>query len=318
MTDTLTTPPPLPAGLLRYDGPTDFHDMERAAQLLATAKTAVHPRYRTRPGDCLTLLFRARALDVPVGVAFDHIYVNDAVGKSGLSAQLMGALLRRAGITWEPVTANTQTVKLVFFRHTTDARGRRRRHKLGASEWTMIQAKDAGLTRFTHWQMFPEDCLRARALARGCRHLFPDVVMGMGYTPEEVRLAGADGDTLPTDGNPDAIPAEVQEFLDEAATEGTTVDNIRRDIIKRAKRANLLDYGLPDGQTLQQALHAACLLALSRASDEALATPPAQSEPTVADAPAGTGNLPCNCPAEHVIRTGVHLPTCGDLVGVSA
>ncbi len=318
---------PIRGTLGGYDGPATDEGLERHAVLLATARCTTHPLYRRSPGDCLTLLYRARSLNIPVGVALDQVYINTTVGRAGLSAQLMAALLRRAGVDWEAVVETDQLVELWFYwgadsiarltRWRRTHRGRRPEPR-GRVTWRIREAATAGLTKREQWRLWPVDCLWARALARGCRRFFSHLVMGMGYTPEEVHDMGA-GYAAPEDlDDASQTDPDVQEFLEQANSESATPDLIRSDIIARARKAKLHKHVLPDRRTLEQALMdiwrvktAAQSAARADAALAGLGDPPADTAPpAVFDAPAGEGDLPCRCPAALIIAGNPHLAGC--------
>jgi hypothetical protein len=285
-----------------YTGPTTTPHRMAEAELLATARSTLHPMYRRSPGDCLTLLHRAEALDVPVGLAIDHVYINTAIGRAGLSAQLMAALLLRAGIRWTVVEETDQVVRLRF---------RRGRKTIGTVSWRIREAVAAGLTRREHWRLWPTDCLWARAMARACRRYFSDIVMGLAYTPEEVYDMGQ-VDTAPDE--VETLAPEVQDVLAEATDDDVTAAAVRDEIIPRARKAKLLRVQLPDGRTVEQALNDAWLAAAGREdaarADAALAqlTPPLAEVPAdVLDAPAGEGALPCDCPTSVLVSGQGHV-----------
>lgn len=301
--------PPIHGSLGLFDGPSSDDGMERHAVLLATARCSMHPLYRRSPGDCLTLLYRAKALNIPVGVALDHVYINTAIGRAGLSAQLMAALLLRAGITWKTPKLNDQLVEMVFYRG---------RKKIGSVTWTIREAARAHLTKREHWQLWPVDCLWARAMARGCRRFFSDQVMGMGYTPEELFDMDA-AESAPEE--VEQVDPAVQDFLDQADSESATSDLIRGDIMARARKAKLLKATLPDGRTLEQALtdvwRAKAAREAAARADAALSgvsedKPAAGEIPAALTAPAGEGDLPCGCPSAVVLSGDGHLATCKD------
>lgn len=292
-----------------YDGPTDTAGRHQEAQLMATARCSLHPLYRRSPGDCLLLLYRAQALDIPVGLAVDHIYINAEIGKAGLTAQLMSYLLLRAGITWTTVRSNRSVVELKFSR----GRGRRKR-TLGTVKWEIEEAVAARIAHRQHWQDWPEDCLRARCIPRAVRALgLTDVVMGMGYSPEELFDMNA-GEAAPE--QVEQLPDDVAELIGQADDDTATPDLIRADIMVRARKAKLHGFQLPDGQTLQQHLeqvwrHKTAMLEAASA-DTVISTvaEPAAGPAPVLDAPAGEGIYPCGCPAAHIIASGAHLGTC--------
>lgn len=316
--------PSLPHTLGTYDGPISETGLERHATLLATTRCAIHPLYRRSPGDCLTLLYRAKALSIPVGVAIDHIYINTATGKAGLSAQLIAALLRRNNVDWETREESDQAVE--FWYYWGDemllarlARWRRTRRNQpptprGKARWTIGEAAGAGLTRRDRWQLWPTDCLWARAMARGSRRHFSHIVMGMGYTPEEVADM-VDPDTAPAEETDLTIDPAVQDLLDAATAVDVTADTIRHSLIPQAKKTKLLRTELPDGRTLEQALNEAWLVATgqeaARRADAAMATPDTPdtqlAAPEVLDAPAGEGSADCGCPTAALISGQGHV-----------
>lgn len=301
----VTAPPlPTPDHLLPrissigvYTGPTTTANRISEAELMATARCALHPLYRRSPGDCLTLLYRAEALNIPVGIAIDHVYINTATGRAGLSAQLLAYLLLRAGIRWRALKSTREVVELRFYRG---------RKVVGTVEWHIDEAVAAGLTKREHWRLWPNDCLWARAVARGCRKFFSDIVMGLGYTPEEV-YDNTDPDAAPDEAQ--TVSPEVQAVLDEAGADEVTADTIRTQIIPRARKGKLLHERLPDGRTVEQALNDAWLVATARedavradAALTQLGAPAADGvPPEVLDAPAGKGTLPCGCPTDDII-----------------
>ena len=106
--------------------------------------------------------------------------INVIEGKPAISAELMRALVHRAGHEIKPVgkpTSNAVTLK-----------GRRR----GETEWTVVtwevaDAKRAGLLPAkpeAAWTKYPRSMLLARATSELCRQVFSDVIGGL-YTPEE-------------------------------------------------------------------------------------------------------------------------------------
>ena len=57
--------------------------------------------------------------------------------------------------------------------------------------FTMADAKRANLLGKDNWKMYPRSMLSARVTSEAARAVFPDVVAGVSYTPEEI------GDTAP-------------------------------------------------------------------------------------------------------------------------
>ena len=313
--------PAIPFRMRGYDGPTNSTDMTVECRELAAARAAIQGPYQRNPGDVRTLLWRARALDIPVGVAIDHIYIN-MQGKAGLSAQLIAALIRRAGIDW--VTVKTpHLVRFTFFRirWTTSPAGRisKRKDPIGDPvQFELLEAQAAGIAGTKHWQAWPIACMWARAMARAGRELFSDITMGFSYTPEELH-DGTAADAAPA--ATDQISDAVTELIEQALSESATADLIKTDIMVRARR--LLKEHAGDGQTLAQVLADIWQQKiafeedqqLAAAADQAMAaagiTAPAAGPGTDdwKDSPFGEGPAPCTCPSAALL-TDVHEEGC--------
>jgi len=111
--------------------------------------------------------------------AFRSIYV--VKGKPTLSAQLMGALILRAGHSYRVIESSNTRCEIEF---------RRKNGIVYRHEFAIEDAKRAGLGGQT-WQAYPKAMLFSRCMSAGARVAMPDVLAGM-YTPEEM----ADADTV--------------------------------------------------------------------------------------------------------------------------
>lgn len=275
-----------------YDGPLTEAGIAARARRLATA-TAIPPLYRGNPGNCVVIIQKAMALDIPVDTAITNIWWNVDLGKGSATSTLMAAQLRRAGYDFRVTVETTERVRMTFHRD-----GRR----IGPAEWRIEEAVAAGIAWRESWQLYPKDMLWARCLMRGARHLAPEVATGLAYTREEL----ADMEAAAEAGAEAPIHPDVRTLIDEAHTTGTTSDQIKGDITARAKRAKLLHAEAGDGRTLGQVLGEAWMAARAREAEAALAlaesAPPA--ELTDADRPAGAGLAPCGCPFRQLLTTG--------------
>jgi len=102
--------------------------------------------------------------------------VNVIEGRPAASAELMRALVNRAGHRLSVVEARQDRVTL---------HGQRR--DTGASAtvtWTIADATRAKLMGNPAWVKYPRSMLLARATSELCRQIFSDVIGGL-YTPEE-------------------------------------------------------------------------------------------------------------------------------------
>lgn len=320
--------PPVPFRMRGYDGPTTSAGMTEESERLAEARAAIQGPYQRRPGDVRTLLWRARALDIPVGVAIDHIYIT-MQGKAGLSAQLIAALIRRAGVEWTTVKT-PHLVQFTFHKETwyltTTGKIRKRTKQLGVVKFELIEAQTAGIAGTRHWQAWPIPCMWARAMARAGRELFSDITMGFAYTPEELH------DGTATEAAPAAdsqVTEPVLELINQALSEDATAALIKTDIMVRARTARLLKEHAGDGQTLAQVLADIWRQKTAFEEDQELAVaadqamtaagittpnqPAASTDESWKTAQLGEGRLPCGCPNTAVI-TDVHEEGCAGVM----
>lgn len=105
-------------------------------------------------------------------------------GSVAPSAELARALAMRAGEVWVEDESD-QRVIVAARRHGSDVV-----HRV---EWTIGDARRAGLLNKRNWQTYPKAMLYARATAEIVRRVFPDVLGGITQTAEEL------GDDRPDD-----------------------------------------------------------------------------------------------------------------------
>lgn len=144
-----------------------------------------------------------RALGISDMHALRSVHIID--GKASISAELMVALARRAG---HSITGDVGPESCTV-------RGRRGDNgdEMSAT-WTAEMAAKAGLAGKANWKNYPQSMLWARAVSQLCRMLFPDVLAGVSYTPEEAemspeeRVAEVLTTEVPVDGGPEDEPVE--------------------------------------------------------------------------------------------------------------
>lgn len=97
------------------------------------------------------------------------------------SAQLLHTLvLRHSDCEWFVVESATDTKAVVSTRRKSWPPDVDRR-----LEWTIEQAKAAGLTGKDNWRAYPRAMLKARAISELAREAFPEILGGV-YDPEEL------------------------------------------------------------------------------------------------------------------------------------
>lgn len=252
---------PLPAGT---DVPANAAEAMQVAQFLTG--TAMMPAHlRDDPAGIFSVMLIARALDIPMATAFRNI-INMGDGSVGMSATLMQALVIRArhGLYVMDSSLTSATVRATRPGIGHDARGWDTvtfTVEDAARAQLIVRHKDGTISARSRegkpksWELYTEDMLIWRAIARAARRYFPDVLMGMVHTPDEL---GADVDA---EGNPVQVRREaVRVEVDEAVPgfvlrirHADTLDALRA-VLDDITAAGHADTITADGRTLTQAV----------------------------------------------------------------
>jgi hypothetical protein len=166
-------------------------------------RSGLMPKAITRPEQAVIILEMGDALGIPKVFAMQSIFVVN--NKPGQQADLMRALVFRAyPDAIFNVLENTDRICVI--------EAARPGGKVTKFQFTIEQAKRAGLLNKDGWIKYPEAMLLARTTAIVGRVLFADALMGIIYTPEEL---GADVDD---EGNIVAIDKGVLETSETTST----------------------------------------------------------------------------------------------------
>ena len=161
--------------------------------------------YRGKPANVLVALEYGAALGIPPMVSIQQVHV--VQGKPVASAQLIGALVRKAGhrlrVTGDAKRARCEIVRADDPDFTFVA------------EWTIERARDAKLTGKETWRAYPENMLKARAITECARDACPEALAGVSYTAEEL------GDDSPAEAFPTTVEVVPQ------TDDGAEVDSSR-------------------------------------------------------------------------------------------
>ena len=125
----------------------------------------------------MAVIIKGRELGLPPMVSFSNIHI--IKGKPTISAELMLALIYR----------NCPQAYIRFVRYDVNAceiDAARPGMEPSRFNFSIEDAKRAGLTGNPTWQKFPKDMCKARCISAMARSLFPDILMGCSYTPEEM------------------------------------------------------------------------------------------------------------------------------------
>lgn len=156
---------------------------DRIEHAKIVAQSSLIPaEYRGKPADIVWAMDIGDALGVPYTQVMQSMVV--ARGKMTMSADLMGAVVRRAGhklrlredgdsVTADLIRADDPDYKFTV-------------------TWDKGKAQAAGLWGSRGpWQQYPRQMLRARAITEVCRQGASDALAGTVYTPEELESTPA-------------------------------------------------------------------------------------------------------------------------------
>lgn len=181
-----------------------FDLVQKQATVLADSQI-VPSAYRRRSPDIVAAGLAGRAYGWDVMTALRQFHVIE--GTASLKPEAMLGLVRQAGhsVTIERINGDgPESIRVVATGERADTGDRH------VSSFSMADATAAGLSKRKTWQQYRDDMLQWRAVTRLCRALFPDVVLGAGYTPEEVGAENIDAEGVPID----IIDVEVIEDTD--------------------------------------------------------------------------------------------------------
>jgi len=166
--------------------------------------------YQGKPQNVLLAVEYGRALGLDPITAINMTHV--VQGRPTASAQLVGALVRRAGHTLRvrgnETSATCKIIRADDPEFTFEA------------TWTMDRAKAAGVLSNPVWKSYPANMLKARAITECARDACPEVLAGISYTAEEMggspdvqiaQVTQADFTLAELGRGDDAIDAEIAE-----------------------------------------------------------------------------------------------------------
>jgi hypothetical protein len=180
---------------------THAEDVALRKELDTIADTDFVPKaYRGKRYEMYACVLTGRALGLDPMTSLRQIYVVD--GKATLSAELMVALVRRAGHS----ISGSSSATAATARGVRADNGDEFEVSFTIEEAKKIKTKESGrditLDQKTVWKHYPADMLWARAVSRLCRRLFPDLLAGVSYTPDEVTLTPEERNAEATDDLP--------------------------------------------------------------------------------------------------------------------
>jgi len=166
----------------------------KQAEMLAQANI-IPKAYQRKPADIVAAGLAGRAYGWDVMSAMRNFHVIE--GTASMRPEAMLGLVRQVG----------HSVLIEVSGNKATATGKRcDTGDTHIAEFTTRDAEIAGLLQKRNWKQYGDAMLTWRAVSILCRVLFPDVVLGAGYVPEELGIEDTDGegeiieiDSLPLD-----------------------------------------------------------------------------------------------------------------------
>ena len=206
--------------------PATFDGMLRQAEVLF--KSGLLPAEIKSPAAALAIILAGRELNIPPMQALRSIYV--VKGKPALSAQLMGALIWRAGHSYHVDELTQELCRITF---------QRRGQKGYTHTFTIGDAKAAGLTDGASWQHYKKAMLFSRCMSAGARIQMSDVIAGM-YTVEE--LADPDAVAVDDEGTVTVVAEEIPTHTSTQQV-GETLERMIKQATEQVKPASTASNG---------------------------------------------------------------------------
>jgi len=165
--------------IARADDGRYFDLVMRQANVLSESRI-VPAAYRGRAADIVAAGLAGRCFGWDVMASMRNFHVIE--GTASLRPEAMLGLVRQAG---HSVTIENDAGIATAIGKRADTGDEH------TASFTLRDAEAAGLAGKKNWKQYEESMLTWRAVSKLCRNLFSDVVLGAGYTPEEI---GADVD----------------------------------------------------------------------------------------------------------------------------
>jgi hypothetical protein len=158
-------------------------------------------------------------------------------GRTAMSPELMRAMVARHGHRIDVVENSATACEVKGMRSDTGS--------TATVRWTMEDAKLAGLAGKNNWKTYPRAMLLARATSELCRIVFPDVIAGLSYTPEEVSsIAGVEYVEEIVEKPAASIEQKVEETIDDEIIEAEIVEDevVMETVVEEIKKTRNLKY----------------------------------------------------------------------------
>jgi len=158
----------------RLDKRTEWRMMVEQAEMLAQAQ--IIPRdYQKNPANLIAAGLAGQSFGWDIATSMRNFHIIE--GTPSMRPEAMLGLVRGAGHSVE-IEIGDGAARAVGVRADNGDQH--------TAMFDMNDAQAAGLTNKKNWKQYPSDMLQWRAVAKLCRALFGDVILGVSYVPEEL------------------------------------------------------------------------------------------------------------------------------------
>lgn len=244
------------------DVPSSFMEMEKFALMLANSKLMPN-HLRGDEASVFSVMLAAKSLNIPMWAATQQIAVQK--GRTTMSSSLMQSLVIRAGFNLfvsesGPTGATIRAERpgigkdqcgYAYVTFDVDDALRAKLLRKNTQTGALVARSDADNP--LPWELYTEDMFIWRAIARGARRYFPDVLMGMNYTAEE--LGGAVNEDGEFSGRVTIVDEQPDEKVVDLSLRIAGADSRAelRPLFTEAKRRGVLDATV-GGVSIQERL----------------------------------------------------------------
>lgn len=140
-------------------------------------KSRLLPQTIDSPEKAIAIILKGSELGIPPMLAFSHL--NIIKGKPTISSELMLALIYKnlPGVTINFTRIDNTGCEIEACRPGC---------AVTTFKFTQEDAKSAQLLDKEVWKLYPRSMYRSRCISEMARSIFPDIIMGCSYTPEEL------------------------------------------------------------------------------------------------------------------------------------
>jgi len=213
-------------------------------QASMVVRTGLLPKAIDTAEKAIAIALKGRELGIPPMHAFSHIHI--VQGKPTISSELMLSLIYK----------NCPGAIINYLKNDSkicEIEASRPGHKAAKFSYTIEEAKQAGLLNKDSWRNYPAAMLRARAISIVGRAIFPDLIMGCSYIPEELGAdVNEDGEVLTIPVEPKKEDAVLNERLELGKKIMTTAKELELGKAELAKWATEEFGCMPTEMTIDQ------------------------------------------------------------------